>query len=82
MPKKSASTVDVFVGQRIRQRRMMMGYSQEELGRNLDLTFQQVQKYEKGVNRVGAGRLFLIASILGVPVAYFFPEEKGFAMPD
>jgi len=82
MPKKSASTVDVYVGQRIRQRRMMMGYSQEELGRNLDLTFQQIQKYEKGVNRVGAGRLFLIASILGVPVAYFFPEEKGFAMPD
>jgi len=66
--------VDVHVGQRIRRRRMASGVSQEALGNELDLTFQQIQKYEKGANRVGASRLYIIAKILEVPVQYFFNE--------
>ena len=61
MPKKQANPVDARVGHRVRLRRMLMGMSQERLGELLGLTFQQVQKYEKGVNRIGAGRLFEIA---------------------
>ena len=60
------------MGSRLRLRRMMIGMSQEKLGEMLGLTFQQVQKYEKGVNRIGAGRLFEIARILGVPIQYFY----------
>ena len=67
----SADEVDIHVGQRVRQRREALGISQSRLGRHLDLTFSQVQKYEKGTNRIGAGRLFLIASFLDVPVQYF-----------
>ena len=59
-------------GGRVRLRRMLLGMSQEKLGESLGLTFQQVQKYEKGVNRVSAGRLFEIADVLEVPVAFFF----------
>ncbi|MFN7055123.1 helix-turn-helix domain-containing protein [Hyphomonas sp.] len=69
---KSPSGVDRAVGQRIRWRRREMKLTQEKLGEILDLTFQQVQKYEKGVNRVSAGRLYEIASVLDVPVGYFF----------
>ena len=69
--------VDVHVGQRIRQRRTLLGYSQERLADALDLTFQQVQKYERGANRVGAGRLVELSKALDVPVTYFFEE-----MPD
>lgn len=72
MLKKQASPVDVQVGNRIRLRRMLIGMSQERLGELLGLTFQQVQKYEKGVNRVGAGRLFHVGQILGVPISYFY----------
>jgi transcriptional regulator with XRE-family HTH domain len=91
VPKKQASPVDVQVGNRVRMRRMLIGMSQEKLGELLGLTFQQVQKYEKGVNRIGAGRLFEIASILGMPIQDFFdgltsllPQSKshGFAEPD
>ena len=57
MPKKQANPIDVQVGNRVRIRRMLIGMSQEKLGDLLGLTFQQVQKYEKGVNRIGAGRL-------------------------
>lgn len=64
--------VDEFVGNRIREARLLRGISQERLGKALGLTFQQVQKYERGTNRVGASRLFDIAEILGVPVSYFF----------
>ncbi len=60
------------VGSRVRIRRMLIGMSQERLGDLLGLTFQQVQKYEKGVNRIGAGRLFDVARILGVPIDYFY----------
>jgi transcriptional regulator with XRE-family HTH domain len=66
--------VDVHVGRRLRLRRMMIGMSQEKLGSELGLTFQQVQKYEKGTNRIGASRLYDIARILGVPVQFFFDD--------
>jgi transcriptional regulator with XRE-family HTH domain len=68
----TATEVDTHVGQRMRQRRETLGMSQGRLGRHLGLTFSQVQKYEKGANRIGAGRLFLLANFLGVPVHYFF----------
>jgi transcriptional regulator with XRE-family HTH domain len=72
LPKKQANPVDAQVGNRVRLRRMLIGMSQERLGELLGLTFQQVQKYEKGVNRIGAGRLFQVAHILGVPISYFY----------
>lgn len=74
MAKKQPSSVDAHVGSRVRLRRMLIGMSQEKLGEMLGLTFQQVQKYEKGANRIGASRLFDISSILGVPVSYFFDD--------
>ena len=77
MPKKQASPIDVQVGTRVRLRRMLIGMSQEKLGEMLGLTFQQVQKYEKGVNRIGAGRLFQVAHILGVPIDYFYEGVNG-----
>ncbi len=69
---KSTTSHDVEVGQRIRARRMAKGMSQTDLGALLGVTFQQVQKYEKGVNRVGAGRLVRVAEALEVPVSFFF----------
>ena len=66
--------IDVHVGQRVRQRRTLLGYSQERLAEALNLTFQQVQKYERGANRVGAGRLYELAKALDVPVTYFFDD--------
>jgi transcriptional regulator with XRE-family HTH domain len=72
MPKKQANPIDVQVGNRVRIRRMLIGMSQEKLGDLLGLTFQQVQKYEKGVNRIGAGRLYEVARILNVPVDFFY----------
>jgi transcriptional regulator with XRE-family HTH domain len=72
MVKKSPNPTDKHVGSRVRMRRMMLGMSQEKLGDALDLTFQQVQKYEKGTNRIGASRLQQISRILQVPVAFFF----------
>jgi len=68
------SPIDVHVGSRIRLRRTLMGMSQEKLGEALGLTFQQVQKYERGVNRVGASRLFDLARVLDVPVSFFFDD--------
>jgi transcriptional regulator with XRE-family HTH domain len=70
--KKRPNPIDVHVGSRIRLRRNLLGMSQEKLGEGLGITFQQIQKYEKGTNRVGASRLQAIAAILGVPVSYFF----------
>jgi transcriptional regulator with XRE-family HTH domain len=72
MAKKAPNPIDKHVGSRVRMRRMMLGMSQEKLGNALDLTFQQVQKYEKGTNRIGASRLQQIAQILQVQVAFFF----------
>jgi transcriptional regulator with XRE-family HTH domain len=74
VPKKQANPIDAQVGNRVRLRRMLVGMSQEKLGECLGLTFQQVQKYEKGVNRIGAGRLYQIAHILGVPISYFYED--------
>jgi len=71
---KSPNPVDIHVGSRIRLRRMMISMSQEKLGERLGLTFQQVQKYEKGANRVGASRLYAISKILEVPVEFFFAD--------
>ena len=70
--KRSPNPVDKHVGSRVRMRRMMLGISQEKLGQALGLTFQQVQKYEKGMNCIGASRLQHISDILQVPAAFFF----------
>jgi transcriptional regulator with XRE-family HTH domain len=68
------STIDVHVGTRVRLRRTLLGMSQEKLAAALSLTFQQVQKYERGVNRIGASRLFDLARILDVPIGFFFDD--------
>ena len=72
MPRKSNSELDTYIGARLRMRRLMLGMSQEALGEKLSLTFQQIQKYEKGTNRVSASRLYELAQALDVPVRYFF----------
>ncbi|MEP9350158.1 helix-turn-helix transcriptional regulator [Xanthobacter sp. KR7-225] len=84
MAKKAPNPIDKHVGARVRMRRMMVQMSQEKLGENLGITFQQIQKYEKGTNRIGASRLQQISIVLGVPVAFFFegapsvgPEVDG-----
>ena len=80
MAKKAPNPIDKHVGARVRMRRMMLSMSQEKLGDALGLTFQQVQKYEKGTNRIGASRLQQIANILQVPVSFFFegaPNTPG-----
>jgi len=91
MAGKKPNPVDQHVGSRVRLRRMLLGMSQERLGESMGLTFQQVQKYEKGVNRIGASRLFQISKILDVPVQFFFEEAphvgdgsavRGMAEPD
>ena len=82
--KKSTGSVDKEIGSRVRMRRMLIGMSQEKLGEMLNLTFQQVQKYEKGANRISASRLVEIARVLGVDIAYFYEglardKKEGFA---
>lgn len=77
MAKKSPHPVDVYVGGRVRLRRSLLGMSQDKLGDSLGLTFQQVQKYEKGVNRIGASRIFEIAKVLDVPIHFFFEGFDG-----
>src|SRR2546429_5690306 len=74
---KAPNPVDKYVGSRVRMRRLMLGMSQQKLGEALGLTFQQVQKYEKGINRIGAGRLQHIASIQQVPISFFFEDAPG-----
>jgi transcriptional regulator with XRE-family HTH domain len=69
--------IDVHVGSRVRFRRMLLGMSQEKLGDKLGLTFQQIQKYEKGINRIGASRLFDLAQVLGVSVQFFYEEAPA-----
>jgi transcriptional regulator with XRE-family HTH domain len=75
--KKSPNPIDIHVGSRVRLRRMMLGMSQEKLGEHLGITFQQIQKYEKGTNRIGASRLQAIARVLSVPPAFFFEDAPG-----
>lgn len=72
MSTKAPNPVDKYVGSRVRMRRIMLGMSQEKLGEALGLTFQQIQKYEKGTNRVGASRLQQISEVLKVPVSFLF----------
>jgi transcriptional regulator with XRE-family HTH domain len=83
VPRKLPNPIDVHVGGRVRMRRMMIGMSQEKLGESLGLTFQQVQKYEKGANRIGASRLYQIGRVLGVSIEYFYdgldPDDAGAA---
>ena len=80
---KAPNPVDKYVGSRVRMRRIMLGMSQEKLGEALGLTFQQVKKYEKGTNRVGASRIQQIAEILQVPVSFLFEGgPSGVAGPD
>src|SRR5262245_27340102 len=74
---RRANPVDVHVGGRVRLRRMLLGMSQEKLGEHLGLTFQQIQKYEKGINRIGASRLFDLSQVLGVPVQFFYDEAPS-----
>jgi transcriptional regulator with XRE-family HTH domain len=69
--------IDLHVGSRVRLQRMLLGMSQEKLGERLGLTFQQIQKYEKGINRIGASRLFDLAQVLGVNVQFFYDEAPG-----
>ena len=76
--KKVPNPIDKHVGSRVRMRRVLLGMSQEKLGEALDLTFQQVQKYEKGTNRIGASRLQQISMTLNVPPAYFFDGAPSF----
>ena len=77
MNQKKPNPVDVHIGSRIRLRRNMLGMSQEKLGEALGITFQQIQKYEKGVNRVGGSRMQHIANALNVPPAYFYEDAPG-----
>jgi transcriptional regulator with XRE-family HTH domain len=77
MVKKVPNPIDKHVGSRVRMRRMMVAMSQEKLGDALGLTFQQIQKYEKGTNRIGASRLQQISLILKVPVSFFFEGAPG-----
>lgn len=94
-PRNPPNPIDIHVGSRLKLRRTMMGMTQEKLGDRLGVTFQQVQKYEKGTNRIGASRLQEIAEILEAPVSFFFEEAspmeltkpsprpmQGFAEPD
>lgn len=73
----SANEIDIHVGMQMRKRRESLGISQGKLGRHLGLTFSQIQKYEKGTNRIGAGRLYQIARYLGVPPSHFFVGVEG-----
>ena len=74
MGEKATSPVDKHVGRRVRMRRQMLAMSQEKLGNALGLSFQQVQKYERGMNRIGASRLQQIGEVLQVPVSFFFED--------
>lgn len=74
MKKTKPEPVDVHVGSRVRLRRTLLGMSQDKLGKALSLTFQQIQKYERGANRIGSSRLYKLSQILDVPVSFFFDD--------
>jgi transcriptional regulator with XRE-family HTH domain len=82
MSAKSPNPIDTYVGGRVRMRRLILAMSQEALAKQLGLTFQQVQKYEKGTNRISASRLQALSQILDVPVHFFFEGVSGFAGKD
>lgn len=75
-PRKQPNPIDIHVGSRLKLRRTMVGMTQEKLGEQLGVTFQQIQKYEKGTNRIGASRLQEISEILSAPVSFFFEEAS------
>src|SRR4051812_21747759 len=77
MSAKLSTAIDKHVGSRMRMRRLILGMSQEKLGEALGITFQQIQKYEKGTNRIGASRLHEMARVLGVPVQFFYDDYPG-----
>ena len=77
MPTKKPKPTDVLVGQRVRMARLMANMSQTELGDHIGITFQQVQKYEKGANRVSSSRLAQISDVVGKPISWFFDEARG-----
>jgi transcriptional regulator with XRE-family HTH domain len=79
---KAATPMDALVGARLRTRRKQLRVSQEKLGKEVGVSFQQIQKYENGTNRIGAGRLAEISKVLDVPVAYFFTGNSGGASAD
>jgi transcriptional regulator with XRE-family HTH domain len=84
--KKAPNPIDRHVGARLRMRRMLVGMSQETLGEALGITFQQIQKYEKGANRISASRLQQLGQVLNVPAAFFFeglggPQQSGVSEP-
>ncbi|EKV32018.1 transcriptional regulator, Cro/CI family [Caenispirillum salinarum AK4] len=81
-PINRATDIDRFVGQRIRERRIMMGLSQQQMADMIGVTYQQAHKYERGINRISAGRLFEIAQVLNVPVSFFFDGLEGDAGDD
>lgn len=72
--KGRSNPIDAHVGSRVRQKRMFLGMSQEMLGKAVGLTFQQIQKYERGINRIGASRLFTLSKVLDVPISFFFDD--------
>jgi len=74
---KSATKTDKFIGQNVRVHRLSKGWTQQQLGAKLGVTFQQLQKYESGTNRIGSGRLFQIAELFEVPVIELFKGEKA-----
>jgi transcriptional regulator with XRE-family HTH domain len=76
-PSGQPNPIDVHVGSRVRLRRTLLGMSQEKLGEALGLTFQQVQKYERGANRIGSSRLFDLSRVLDVPISFFFDDMPG-----
>ena len=76
-PRKTGNPIDQHVGARVRLRRLSLGMSQDKLGESIGVTFQQIQKYEKGTNRIGASRLQDIARVLGVPPAFFFDGAEA-----
>lgn len=81
---KTPNPIDVHVGSRVRLRRTLLGFSQEKLGNAVGLTFQQIQKYERGANRIGASRLYQFSKVLDVPVAFFYddmPSDVESAQP-
>ncbi|WNK00158.1 helix-turn-helix transcriptional regulator [Thalassospiraceae bacterium LMO-JJ14] len=80
-PPGTPHPVDVHVGSRVRLRRTMLGMSQEKLGEAVGLTFQQIQKYERGANRIGCSRIYQFSSILEVPVSFFFQDMPTITLP-
>ena len=76
-----ANTIDAYVGKQVRTRRTLLGFSQQGLGDALNLTFQQVQKYESGANRIGASRLYQLSQVLAVHVSYFFENLPRSEIP-